>query len=605
MLSTKLRSISQGFLFKLFLFIIIFTFVFIGVFESINSSSSTDIVTFNSLKPITEQEYRLKKYLYFSQKKIPLDSENFQEEQKFLQQLIEAKLINYLADQYSIAFTNEDMAKIVKSTPEFLDKNKKFDEEKYAKVLLASQMSERDFLEELKLDYKFKILNHAFFMNLLRPTDFEISLRNQFLNQEYSVRLITADPSKVVSTMEMPSDTDIENYYNKNKEIAYSYKSNRGFKILKYSLEDIKETYTPSESEIAEYYQENIGDFNKKTKYEYYFFANDSKEIAESILIGMQSKTHTKEVESMFFSSDESSINPKVLKELNSTKAKEGFIYEDKGIYKAIKLHKIIPAFKKELNEVKNEIITSLIDNHKRKLLYKEIGYIENLLSSESESLDEIAKSNNLKIQELSGVEDSNFQAKLNDLKIEISNESEQSLLDLSANDISDPIYSNNNNIVYIFQVQDYKKAGILNLDDIRDKVYKDYRNHQNREFVISELLHATNKKEFKALDDSIYKWSPIMKLSRYNAYYEKKLSFKGPIELIEQIFQLKGGEFTNIVEYDGKIYIAEIVSIKENAKNYKDMTKELTELSKYQINLALYQEILQFLKKQTNAQVH
>lgn len=183
--------------------------------------------------------------------------------QQAIDLLISERLVLKIAKDLGVRLLDQEVADSLTDIS-FFRTDGKFDFNKYEKVLANNSMTTEMFeLSQKKELIQQKIQNLIF--NTVIVSDMEVSEWYKFLNTKASINFIKFDP--VDFTGIDPSQEEIKNYYNENKE---NYKTDAKLIVeyLKFSTDDYKDKIEVTQKEIEQYYEENSQQYNIPEKVE-------------------------------------------------------------------------------------------------------------------------------------------------------------------------------------------------------------------------------------------------------------------------------------------------------------------------------------------------
>ncbi len=193
-------------------------------------------------------------------------------------ELLDAIVKNF-ADQENMYIGNDMIKQLIQSNPEFLDHNNKFDVQKFKRILSAMQLTEQQYIANLKTDIIKNILINAPVSNMNLPeTMLNAALKVD--NQEKVFKYIKIVPQNIKINRSI-SDEELQMYYEDFKP-NFMLPETRDISYMILSVDQMAKQITPSDVEIEEYYNENKEKFQKPEQREVLQMVFDKQEDAQT-----------------------------------------------------------------------------------------------------------------------------------------------------------------------------------------------------------------------------------------------------------------------------------------------------------------------------------
>ena len=453
-----------------------------------------------------------------------------------------------------------------------LYKNNKLNKQFLNQFLQQQNLKIEDIVQIIDFETRDQFFNEAFF-NINYPINFT----KKIYAHEHQARKIrhTEMPLKLVSIEEIQTsvgniDKVLEDFYNKNLN-EYMSDEKRNVEYIIVDKKKYINDFTPSDFEISEYYNNNKDLYIEREKRTFIQFNFKSLEEAENFKEKITSFKDDKEIieyanyNNIKFNSFNNLSSDDVLEEIADVLFKLQINQQSEIIETTLSKHIIIlqnikPELQLQLTEVQNDIketITNIEVNN----------YLSELNSSiaekivEGKSLNEIANLYDLEQLEQNNLTKnfSNFENDKKDFyKSLISNV-------FAANkDFVNDIVTINPNSFYIFNVKDIVPSEPIDLSEIKDNVLKDWQKTKRIEKILNESKNNLNFfDELSDLHNLTIKEAEINMDS-------KEL----PIKIISDIFESDKGAIVQLFD-ENKVYIAIItdITIPKSINEVKDLS--------------------------------
>ena len=262
----RIREGTQGTWAMAILGLVILSFVFAGVGSYINSSADTAAAKVNDdtiSQADLERAYQNERGRMESQygeafAALTADSAYLQQfRQGVLDRLIGDKLIEQAAVDLGLRVSDAQIKQAIVAMPEF-QFDGKFDNERYSAVLRQAGFQPNEFRDYMRVDMTRRQLSNALLgseFTLLEETTQAYKLQQQTRDARYLT--VPADMFKDDVTV---SQSDVENYYQANIT-QFDTQQQVSLAYVELSVEDLLAGIEVSEDEAEQYYEQNIQDF--------------------------------------------------------------------------------------------------------------------------------------------------------------------------------------------------------------------------------------------------------------------------------------------------------------------------------------------------------
>ncbi len=179
-----------------------------------------------------------------------------------LQEIVQNNLVNAImqktAEDNSVVISNELIRKIIYSQPEFMNASGQFDLDKMRRILSLSGNSEAKYIAALKRDIIKQHLVQTPVMNMPLATVMDPYLA-QVDSQRKIFEYVVIDPNNLKIDRKI-SEEELQQYY---QDFAPQFEEaeSRDISFVEFSIDKLSQKISPSDEDIAAYYQENIDSF--------------------------------------------------------------------------------------------------------------------------------------------------------------------------------------------------------------------------------------------------------------------------------------------------------------------------------------------------------
>lgn len=412
----------------------------------------------------------------------------FDLENRAFNSLVNEKLISQEARKLGLDVTEKEVQERIMAYPAFQFKGR-FDESQYRSLLQQNNMKPEDFEEEISRQLLREKVEQ-FLTTFLPVTDNEVRDQYHYAKQKIKIGYVHFQPEKLKKAVDL-DPAGVEAFFEKNKE---NYRIPAKIKMAYITIEPeaFKEGAAPSDQQISEYYEDNLGMFKQEKEVwaRHILFKvstetseeeeNKIKEKAQSILekarAGEDFATLAKEYSEgptaerggdLGFFSKGRMVKPfeeaafKLKKGEISDLVKTPFGYHIIMVEDIKEAHtKTLDEARKQITETLTNVVTTDLAHEKGLSLIDQMPYDVDLAKYASEHEVPIKESDYFSQTE--AIPDIGGDDKLRQL-----------LFTYEKGDVSELVELNNK--FYILQVTDKRDSYLPELDEVREKVNADY----------------------------------------------------------------------------------------------------------------------------------
>ena len=461
-------------------------------------------------------------------------------------------------DQLSFHLDNKIIAKKTKERLPTIYNNNKLNDAALSEFLRQESLTLDDLVRIIDYETRNKFFNEALF-EIYYPKEFLKKIKN-YENHKRKIEYLKINLDSInLNNDNLESNTTLTDYYNNNVD-QYMSQEKRIVEYIIINKKDFIDNYTPTDFDMKNYYENNkelyfenekrsFTQFNFKNLKEANNFQEKTKTLTNDEIINLAKK------ENLRFNSFENLSKKDVLNEISDVLFKLQIGEKSQIIETPLAKHILILnnimqphqlKFDNAKSKIKNTLISIELDNFYNDLNNEISGKI-----LEGKNIKDIANEFDLELN------------KINDLTKDYSEYKDNEKLfynslisnSFSANKdfVSDTIKINQESF-YIFNVTEIKIAQPIELNEIKDQVFKDWEKSKKIEMVNN--LISTNENNL----DYIYELS-----NKYNQATQEaeidSLSTLFPRSLLSIIFKNKNNSLIHSIEKND-LYVAKITDI-------------------------------------------
>ncbi|MGV2433029.1 MAG UNVERIFIED_CONTAM: SurA N-terminal domain-containing protein [Rickettsiaceae bacterium] len=219
----KIRKTTDSIIFRFFLGIVVLSFAIWGVSDVIKGVYNSDIVTFKNIAPITYQEFdiarsneikQMQHHQGVSLSEDQLDQMNISE--NVLQKLVQAKLMNYLTNEYELNFSDEVIAEVIRGFPFLKNADGIFDIERLKSYLHANNMGIEQYSNEIRNYLSNNLILSSFIGNSYIPKARITNIIDHMSERRVvDIAHLSLKPTKLPDIE--ATEEQLKNFYNEKK----------------------------------------------------------------------------------------------------------------------------------------------------------------------------------------------------------------------------------------------------------------------------------------------------------------------------------------------------------------------------------------------------
>ncbi len=568
---SKIRKYQDSWLTKLILALTALSFMSLfGISGYVNSAGKNRAVLKVDNMEILQDEMnaKLQDSIRKSQKVLGYELElNDDTRKDILSSLVKQNLTDMIimreAQKEDASISDELIQQIIASQPEFMDASGRFSPELLRRQLSYFDMSEKEYINNLKQNILSRHLVYSPVENIAFP-QFMNKYYSQIANQEKVFAYISIDPSTMKIDRDI-TEEEIEQYY---EDFAPQFEEaeNRDVSFINLKIADLAEKMQISDDDISSYYQDNLADYVVPETRQALQMVFDSEEAAVEAVnllkggkdfydVALQKANQDKQTTELGDVTADSLL-PELSQDVFDAKVNEivGPIQSDFG-WHLIRVTKITPKKETPLSEVKNRIRHILQQEYAYEKALEVMHEIDDMIGSGS-SLDDISDKYDTKIISIKGLrEDGSYKS--------LSNKEYSELV--SSSDFIDTAFSyNENEITQTIETEDsfvlasvnkIDEARIKELEQVRPEIVKIWAENE-KSAIAQEIVNdiVANLDEGDSLSDIASRFN--LKLNQTQPLKKGEAFAKLNSLQLNEVFQtplneyrlISGGGVTNIV---------------------------------------------------------
>jgi peptidyl-prolyl cis-trans isomerase D len=498
-----------------------------------------------------------------------------------LNNLINAKLLELFIHDLGLDISEERVKTLITTNPAFHSDEGKFDFRVFKSVIAHYNLNENEFKKIAKKEALMETLFATIFAIKPAP-DILVDRLHRYVFEKRNLTVYSLSPTIGLGITD-PSDEELKKYFEAHKSVFKNLEK-RTFQLANVNLKDFLEKEHITPEQIEKFYNDNIDHYGEQEKRDVYNFIFDTEEKANNFY---KELTETKDFNALLQEkklSKEDALLTKLSKKDFEPKITD-FVFSGKMEdiskpiktvmgYHVMKIANIYPSKAKTLAQVSKEIETELKNSDAQRKLADLTQKIQDEISS-GQTIDEIAKNNNLTITSFTDV--------ANDKKTNL----ESYILDevFKLYEDSDPeiITSTDSSGFAIAKIQKITPESDSTLEQSKKLALTSWRDNKQSELLqkrandFAEGLKAgTSLNELTAKYG--FKLDRNVEVTRAGEDATKLDDNRLPHELIADSFEKKLNQFTDSHQSFNKVYyVAKVDGItypKADDKLNKDLIK-------------------------------
>ena len=265
------RKLSGNIVTRMIIGTLIIAFVFWGVSDAVRHLGSNNVVEFKYIKPITFEEFLLKKKentLLLQQRvdarKVDMLDQEREINNSTLDQMINNRLAGYFTDQYNLSMSDKYFLKNVKELEMFRTELGDFNKADFNSIISTIYGSEKHFADL----YKEHLLSNLLVNNYSAAIYLPQMLNEEMMNFYSEIRIV--DIAKInlnrkktgLQTVE-PTELSLREFYS-NNIAKFELPETRLVKYVEIKYADLLKDLIVTSEEVKAYFQEHQEDFQGK-----------------------------------------------------------------------------------------------------------------------------------------------------------------------------------------------------------------------------------------------------------------------------------------------------------------------------------------------------
>ncbi len=317
------------------------------------------------------------------------------------------------AEKKGASISDELIEQIIATQPEFMDASGKFNPELLRRQLSYFDMSEQEYIDNLRKNILSRHLVYSPVENIAFPS-FMNSYIAQIENQQKIFSYVTIDPQELKIDRDI-SQEEIEQYY---EDFAPQFEEpeKRDVSFIELKISDLASDITPDEDEIEAYYQANIFEYVIPEQRNVLQMVFDDEETAEAALSELNQGKDFYLIAAQKANQDKNTTNlgtvtadsllPELSQDVFDAKLNQivGPINSEFG-WHILKIVKITPKKETPLSAVKNKIVTTLRHEQAYDYAFNTITEIEDMIGAGA-TLADITNRYNTKLNTVKGLKE-------------------------------------------------------------------------------------------------------------------------------------------------------------------------------------------------------
>lgn len=261
----QIRSATNSIVFRLVIGVIVIAFAFWGV-KDLRRSAEEELVTFNTVEPITLHQYEIRKSQERSRLQRVSGTILTEEEvrnsglaQYIMDKMVTERLLQVAANDYGIEISDKMLMGYIRNLPMFQNEDG-FSSQIFSNVITNSGMTEEDYIKDIKDKMKQNILVNTFMSSYIIPKKMLgdiISYMSEV--REVDVAILDLKKEKV-KTKISPSDEQLKAFYAENSN-QFMLPEKRSVRYIILDKNKLGSEIKISEKDVEQYYEDNKDDF--------------------------------------------------------------------------------------------------------------------------------------------------------------------------------------------------------------------------------------------------------------------------------------------------------------------------------------------------------
>lgn len=557
----NIRNFKDSIIIKIIFATLLIAFVFWGAGDLSKMNNNKNIALIDNAEPITSNELEIAKSHEIKriqnmtgQVLSEADQQAFNINGRVLNQLITERVMSNLASEYDILLSDDLLANLIQSNPQFYDQNGKFSPEIFKKTLAYMGMKEKNYLEKINsYTAQSMLVSNLIENNKASPAIYEAVINN--LKTTKKVAILKLPKFKATAKVSV-SDAKLKEFYNNNSNL-FKQPANYNISILKIEHQKLAKNIKVSEQEIKDYYEHNLDEFIKPANWRYYnlkFASLEDAEAAHKKLSKAKNKLALlrKDYQNFYNEAVENTLNANLVTNLNNNKNNLSAILQNEDgsfsiFYIEQHTKKIVTAFKNAKSQISDALRNKKIEAKFMNLATE----IDDLVAAGNDlkAINEQFKFDLKSHKALTTAQLAKLGQDIPDfVKI---------VTELDKDEISTTLYNNDGNILYLVAMDNFNEAKISDFATIKNKVKKAYLDDYFANKNYKDLMALAEK---KASYENLRKFAVNAEadLQHVNLLKAKALNAKKyPNALYAEIFNKNKNDYSLVIEDAKNYYLA------------------------------------------------
>ncbi|MCQ2915055.1 MAG: SurA N-terminal domain-containing protein [Alphaproteobacteria bacterium] len=505
-----------------------------------------------------------------------------------LNELASQAVVDKVIEHQYITITDDAVRAAVRQLAMFTGLDGQFNQTLFNEYLRQSGKTENEFIKEMFTQMEIAQLAQAVRATTFIPNEFAMT-GFKLAQEQRDFDVFTIDP-KNIKVDAKPSQADLKKIYEELSEdlMAPEY---RDLTVMTLTLQDVANKIKFSDEELEDYYKEHKDDFTKEEirNLDQMLFSTEDqakaafKAINDGKSFEYVAKEIAKQTEEQTHLGDITQSTATVEWPSDVFEAKKGAVVGPVSTsfgWQIIRINKITPKVERSFASVKKEIETKLkMADAFDKMVDLSVSLDDRL--GAGETLEEIAKSENLKLNRFKGVTQEGKNAK-GDVIVGLNSEVLSTAFQMDEK-VDSPMIEGEN-VFYVVRVDTVKYPELKTLEQAKDEVVAAWKSERQDELA-RELLKKVEKELDKKTAVSTIKLIPGINYEKLSN--QKRDDNNLPKQMVYGLFNKAVGEYT-IASENGKHVVARVARVnelkdvkldnKDFVKQYSDMLNKASE---------------------------
>ena len=528
--------------------------------------------------------------------------------------LISKKYINILSKNLNINVGDKYVKKAIVNNPIFNDQLGVFNKDYFNYFLTRNNLKEKDIYniskDTISNDLLLQSIGHSEFVPNI--------IANNFIKKRDLVRkakIFTVDTSAKLISDKNFGDNLINEKYQKEKS-NFLTPETRDISIVSFNYKKQLSSIDVSEQELENFYNQNFNLYKSdETRNIFVAQFESEKEINEFIAFFQKNKNFFDTLSKFNIKKEDSDLGNVGIDDIDVESSNAIFNLSEKEItkifktsfgYKVFYLNKINPKKIESFTQAKEQIRKDILKEKANEEIYNLANiFYEKFIQTKSfsssiENLDvQIKKVNNISLINLGNNEFLNSLG-LND------NQKSKLIFDLAANDISEIIEDESNNLHYVY-LNNINPAKEKSLSEIKDKIlnllYDEERNASAKKIAVEfkknfnpdQSIDSLNNNFVKEVSTNWITWDS--RLGKNIDVNIKNLIFRTKLNNISEILNLQKGVYIIVLPTEQSNTVLE----EEEKSKIENIIIELNNSIETDLNSAIIQDMSKLYKSNVN----